>query len=152
MTENEQKYLNYKEQFSRLKKAMECKFYLEALAIEYNIIEDRAESILRYEGNQINDERASITRKLNKIKKIAEQKKSLPEKYFSDDLPDRILDWKEQRNRFIHALIKQTFHTEDIKRIAEEGEHLATQMSRRANNYRRAVERKQKQNSSSADD
>lgn len=142
MTENEQKYLNYKEQFTRLKKAMDYQFYLEALAIEYNIIEDRAESILRYEGNQINDERASITRKLNKIKAIAQQKKSLPEKYFSDDLLDKIAVWKEQRNKFIHALIKQNFHTEDIRLIAEEGRSLATQISQRATNYKRAVERR----------
>ena len=144
MTENEQKYQNYKDQFTRLKKAMDYQFYLEALAIEYNIIEDRAESILRYEGNQINDEKASIYKKLSKIKKLSEQKKSLPEKYFSDDLIDQILLWKDLRNKYIHALLKQSFHTEDIRRIAEEGEYLATQISRRANNYKRAVERRGK--------
>ena len=72
-------YENYKEQMNRLKKAMANAFYLEALFIEYAIMEDRAEAILRYEGNEINAKNGfvSIDRKLNKILKIAEQKKSL---------------------------------------------------------------------------
>ena len=79
--ENMQKYENYKEQMNRLKKAMTNAFYLEALFIEYAIMEDRAEAILRYEGNEINAKNGfvSIDRKLNKIIKIAEQKKILAE-------------------------------------------------------------------------
>ena len=38
---NQQKYENYKEQAIRLKKAINAKFYLEAVFIEYAIIEDR---------------------------------------------------------------------------------------------------------------
>ena len=144
MTENEQKYLNYRDQYNRLNKAMHYQFFLEALAIEYNIIEDRAEAILRYEGNSIKDDKASIYKKLSKIKKIAEQKKSLAEKYFSDDLIDRILVWKDLRNDYIHKLMKQTFHTGDLLIIAEEGEQLARQLSNRASNYKKAVERKNK--------
>ena len=39
------KYLNYKEQMVRLKKAMAAQFYLEAIFIEYAVMEDRLESI-----------------------------------------------------------------------------------------------------------
>lgn len=42
--DNMQKYLNYKEQMGRLKKAIANSFYLEAIFIEYAIIEDRLES------------------------------------------------------------------------------------------------------------
>ena len=45
-----QKYENYREQFIRLKKALDSKFFLEAIFIEYTIIEDRTGSILRDVG------------------------------------------------------------------------------------------------------
>ena len=48
--DNMQKYANYREQFGRLKKAINNNFYLEAIFIEYAIIEDRLESILRHSG------------------------------------------------------------------------------------------------------
>jgi hypothetical protein len=44
LSANMQKYENYKEQMNRLKKAMANAFYLEALFIEYAIMEDRTES------------------------------------------------------------------------------------------------------------
>ena len=144
-TENIQKYENYKEQFKRLNKAIDNRFYLEALFISYAIIEDRSEAILNYEGNGINSKNfVSIDRKLNKIKSIAEQKKSLPQKYFSDSLIDDILAWKEKRNGLIHALMKQSLTTEDLEKAAEDGRRLARELANRATNYRRTVSRRNK--------
>ena len=144
--DNMQKYENYKEQFTRLKKAITYGFYLEALFIEYAIIEDRSEAILRYEGNEINSKNGfvSIDRKLKKIEKIAEQKKSLANKYFSDDLIARISAWKEERNRLIHALMKQSLTTDDLRELALTGQELARELSNRANAYKRAVARRSK--------
>ena len=83
---NQLKYQNYKEQFKRLNKAINNNFFLEAIFIEYVIMEDRTESILSYEGNGIkSDNFVSIDRKLRKIKKIAEQKKSLPKNLTLDE-------------------------------------------------------------------
>ena len=48
LSENLQKYENYKEQFKRLNRALTNGFNLEALFIEYAIMEDRTESILRH--------------------------------------------------------------------------------------------------------
>lgn len=142
--ENMQKYENYKEQMNRLKKAMANAFYLEALFIEYAIMEDRAEAILRYEGNEIKAKNGfvSIDRKLNKILKIAEQKKSLPNRYFSDDLIGRIAAWKEERNRLIHALMKQSLTTEELRGLAENGQALTRELCNRSNNYKRAAARR----------
>lgn len=53
VSENMQKHFNYKEQFKRLKKAIDNNFYLEAVFIEYAIVEDRAESILLYEDKAL---------------------------------------------------------------------------------------------------
>ena len=48
--DNQQKYENYKEQTMRLKRAINSCFYLEKIFIEYAIIEDRLESVLRHSG------------------------------------------------------------------------------------------------------
>ena len=47
---NKKKQENYRIQCRRLKKAMDNAFYLEAVFIEYAILEDRADSVLAYEG------------------------------------------------------------------------------------------------------
>lgn len=138
-----QKYENYREQFKRLKKAIDCKFYLEALFISYAIIEDRAEAILGYEGNVINSKGfVSIDKKLKKIKKLAEQKKSLPQKFFSDSLVDDILTWKETRNELIHALMKKALTTAELEKAAVDGRDYARELANRATGYKRAVERR----------
>ena len=145
--DNMQKYENYREQFKRLNKAFDYKFYMEAIFIEYAIMEDRAEAILRYEGNEIRPknehEFISITRKLSKIEKIAEQKKSLPEKYFSDGIVKNISEWVKQRNSLIHALLKKELTTEDVEIFALEGKRLARELSNKAKNYKSAVARKE---------
>ena len=109
-TENLQKYEDYKEQFKRLDKALKEGFNLEAIFIEYAIMEDRTSSILRYDNNSIKpkgDNQPGIERKLSKIKTISREKGSLPNRYFQDEFIDRIIAWKEERNRLIHALLKQ---------------------------------------------
>ena len=47
---NMQKYFNYQEQMVRLKKAMAAQFYLEAIFIEYAVMEDRLASVLIHSG------------------------------------------------------------------------------------------------------
>jgi len=144
-TDRQLKYNNYKEQFKRLDKAINNNFFLEAMFIAYAIIEDRAESILSYEGNEVHSKGfVSINKKLNKIKKIAERKNSLPARYFSDDLIDEILEWREERNRLIHALMKQSLTTEELQTVALRGKDLARKFANKATTYRRAVERNSK--------
>ena len=145
--ENVQKYENYREQFIRLDKALKAGFNLEAIFIEYAILEDRASSILRYENNSVKprgNRPPSIDAKLRKIKAIAREKKSLPNKYFQDEFIDQIVGWKEERNRMIHALLGQVLTTEELVSLAEEGKKLARELSNKAGNYKRAVERRDK--------
>ena len=146
-TENLQKYENYKEQFKRLDKALKAGFNLEAIFIEYAIMEDRTSSILRYENNTIKtkgDRQPGIEKKLGKIKTIAREKGSLPNRYFQDEFIDRIIAWKDERNRMIHALLKQQLTTEGLASLAEEGKILARELSNKAGNYKRAAERREK--------
>ena len=92
ITNNMQKYANYKEQMGRLKKALNSEFYLEAIFIEYAVMEDRLESILRHSGkwHPKPDQFVSIDSKRKKVVKLAEEKRGLARKYFSAELTDSI--------------------------------------------------------------
>ena len=148
LPENLQKYENYKEQFKRLNSALANGFNLEAMFIEYAILEDRTESIIRHAAkweDYLNTRKGrivTIDSKIRYIQKMAEQKNTLPNKYFCDDLLARILTWKEDRNRLIHALVKQQFEHNEISMLAEQGKHLVDELKKRAGNYNRAIDRR----------
>ena len=143
--ENQLKFENYREQFKRLNKALTNGFNLEAIFIEYAILEDRTESILRHADlwnaytNSRKGNMPTIDSKIRYIKKHAENKKNPLHKYFSDDLLEQVLIWKEERNRLIHALIKQHLTNEDVIRIAQNGRELTRKVRTRTTSYNRII-------------
>jgi len=150
--ENQLKYENYREQFKRLKSALNSGFNLEAMFIEYAIMEDRTESILRHaekweaylksrKGREPN-----IDSKVKYIQKLAENRKDTLHKYFADDMLTELLTWKEERNRLIHALLKQQLEHNEIKALAEQGKQLVDELCKRAGNYNRAIDRRKEKN------
>ena len=147
MTDNRQKYLNYKEQFKRLNRAIASGFNLEAMFIAYSIMEDRSESVLKHAGKydryikKRGDRNPTIESKIKEIQKCRSNRKDLMYRYFSDDLLDKIRDWKEERNRMVHALLKQELTSEELENLALQGKEYARQFCNRATNYRRALER-----------
>lgn len=143
IADNMQKYANYKTQMGRLNKALTNQFYLEAIFIEYAIMEDRLESVLRHSGkwNPKPDSFVSLDTKRKNVAKLAEEKKSLAHKYFPCELTDRIENWKNERNRVIHALMKQNLHTSDLRIIAEEGQTIVKTLCGKTTLYNRALER-----------
>lgn len=148
ISDNIQKYINYKEQFKRLNKAINQQFYLEAIFIEYAILEDRTESVIHHADKwdaYIKNRRGrdpNLDSKIKYIKKLAENRKSLLHRYFADNLLDDILEWKEERNRIIHALMKQALTTEELETIAIKGKDNTCAFRNRAGNYNRAKERR----------
>ena len=150
---NQQKYENYKEQFKRLKRALTDEFNLEAIFIEYAILEDRTESVLRHADKweayikSLKGREPAIDSKIRYIKKIAENKKDIAHKYFSDTLLDDVLSWKEERNRLIHALLKQSFLHNEIHDFAHKGNELVNLLRSRSGNYNRAIERQKEKES-----
>lgn len=146
IAENMLKYANYKEQHERLNKALKNNFYLEAIFIEYAIIEDRLTSILRYEDNTVKSKNGfvSIEKKINKVRAISGEANGLAIKYFASDFLDTIENWKNRRNPLIHALMKQQLTTEELLNLATEGQAIVKDLSRLSRNYKRAVERKAK--------
>ena len=149
MTDNQQKYLNYKEQFKRLNRAIASGFNLEAMFIAYSIMEDRSESVLKHAGKyekylkKRGNRNPSIDSKFKEILKCRSNRKDLMYRYFSDELLDNILDWKDERNRMVHALLKQELTSEELENLALQGKEYARQFCNRATNYRRALERTQ---------
>jgi len=136
---NQQKYENYKEQAIRLKKAINAKFYLEALFIEYAIIEDRFESALRHSGVMVDGKYIGLNKKLSKMEAVAREKKSLAHKYFKPDLLESVNLWKEERNRLIHALMKQALTTEELQNLAEQGQVLVKKLCSITKSYSRKI-------------
>ena len=142
------KYENYREQFKRLNSALNNGFNLEAMFIEYAIMEDRTESILRHADKwdaymkKQNGRDPTINSKVKYIQKLAAFQNDLLHRYFSDDLLDQILIWKDQRNRLIHALLKQQFEHNEVRELAAQGKQLVDELRKRAGNYNRAIDRR----------
>ena len=146
--ENQLKYENYKEQIKRLNSALAHGFNLEAMFIEYAIMEDRTESILRHADKwdaymkKQNGRDPTINSKVKYIQKLAGFNNDLLHKYFSDDLLDRVLTWKDERNRLIHALLKQEFEHNEVSALSNRGKQLVDELRKRAGNYNRAIDRR----------
>lgn len=141
---NMEKYGNYKEQMGRLKKAMDDHFLLEAVFIEYAIMEDRCESLLRHSGVFNPEKHDTINKKLNRIAELARNKTSLIRKYISAELVEEIKAWKDERNRLIHALMKQSLTSEELEQLAAQGQQIVKTLCSKTTSYKRALEREQK--------
>ena len=137
--DNMQKYANYREQFGRLKRALGNSFYLEAIFIEYAIIEDRFESVLRHSGKFNPKRHNSLNTKLSRIKEMQREKSGIVRKYFSDDMIQDVMTWKEDRNQLIHALMKQSLHTEELQMVALKGQSIAKTVSSKTQSYNKAM-------------
>ena len=149
---NVQKYQNYRNQFTRLNKALREEFYLEAIFIAYAIMEDRTESILRHTGKWEAYEKSrkgrnqTIDSKIRYIQKMAEAKKSLENRYLADGTLQQILEWKEERNRMVHALLKQAVTAEELAALAQTGSDLARRLRTNVTNLNRAIKRQEEAN------
>lgn len=142
----QEKYDNYKAQFDRLNKALKNEFYLEAIFIEYAILEDRTESVLHHAGlweaYMKGKKIANIGTKLTFIKNKASVKSCTLHPYFSDDLLDLLRDWKNRRNPLIHDLLNQRLGDDDLKNLALEGSKLVRILRTRATRHNRAADEK----------
>lgn len=141
ITDNMQKHDNYTEQMGRLKRAMNSEFYLEAIAIEYAVVEDRLESILRHSGVFNPEKHDTLEKKRRRLAEMQRSKKGLVRKYISEELLQAIYDWKENRNPMTHTLLKLDLCVEDARAIAEEGQRIAKELNNKVSLYNKALER-----------
>ena len=104
-------------------------------------MEDRLESILRHSGAFNPKRHNRIKPKLGRVDELRREKKSLLHRSFSDEFIESVYQWLDARNQLIHALMKQDLHTEDLQKIALEGQQIVKQLNSKATNYRKALER-----------
>ncbi len=116
-----EKNMKYRDLMTNLKKSIKNEFYYEAIFIEYAILEDRTESILRHANiSTINSKGQTLTLnlKLSKIQQSKFYKYSYVKKHLTKNLINAIYDWKNDRNKLIHDLIKSDYSNEKIKNVA----------------------------------
>ena len=148
---NMEKYNNYRELFPRLNRAVKSEFYFEAIFIAYAIVEDRTESVLRHLGKweayeqqcAAKNKYPTISGKIALIRKAAKKSTSPAAPYFSDDLLERFMDWKELRNKKIHELMNHAFSADELKELAQTGKALARTISNRTESMKRFIARQQ---------
>lgn len=130
---------------SKLKKATYNEFYYEAIFIEYAILEDRTESILRHANiNYKNNKGYSLklSEKLNKIKSRKEFQDKYIQKHITQDLITKIVEWKNERDKLIHCLVKNSFDLESLKNIALDGECLVKRFASKSQLVNKYLEKK----------
>ena len=102
--------------------------YYEAIFIEYAIMEERTESLLKHAGVKY-DEKTKISQKLNKIKSNPKFENKYCKKHIPNDFVDELYKWKMERDRLIHALVKYTYDYDDLRNIALSGEVLSKKLA-----------------------
>ncbi len=128
MEPNKQKQATYAERKVQLKKAMNSGFYFEAIFLEYAIMEDRTESVLRHEGSikLINKQGNLLTlaQKINKIRGCKPFEDGRIRKRLTPELLTSLDAWRVKRNQLVHVLMKNQTDTTELQAIAEEGKEL----------------------------
>ncbi len=143
LPENMRKYYNYREQMGRLKKAINMEFYLEAVFIEYAVMEDRLKSVLEKEGIYDPREHNGLDAKVEGTRKLIGDTACALYQYITPNLLDDIKQWKTTRNKLIHGLMNQAMTTEDLKEFALQGQDLAKTLSNKVTLYKRYLERRE---------
>ncbi len=138
---NKLKQENYAEQAIRLKKALKYEFYVEALAIEYAMIEDRINSIIntvglktvdKYGNNLTINKRLNIIKSNNPFCKVKFLRSKLPVEFVEE-----IREWKDKRNTIIHSLMTTEFQSGEFRELAEQGNNLRKQIDNKSKSIKK---------------
>lgn len=142
---NEEKRQVYAILKTKLKIAMDQEFYLEALLLEYSIVEDRLLSILKHLGlkyTDSNDRELQIGKKIKKVRGQIENDNPLVVGKIDLNMIDRIFAWKDTRNDLVHNSCHRLFNNDEVTKCAEEGAEIVRQLSNSATRIKRAADRK----------
>lgn len=134
--DSRQKNERYKDLMSKLKKSMNNEFYYEAIFIEYAILEDRTESLLRHANIDTYDKNGEKLTLYKKLKAIENNNRFRKDRYvlrhINGELINKLHLWKNKRNDLIHDLIKTKYNNIDIKNIALEGFELVKKLNNKS--------------------
>ncbi len=118
------KQKTYAEQKIRLRRARAGGFFYEAILIEYAMMEDRTESLLRHAGIKTvnnNGNPFMISEKLRKIEGNPKFHDPFIRKRLNVELIERVRKWKKDRDDLTHGLMKHLPDYEKAKQVADEG-------------------------------
>lgn len=141
---NDEKRQVYAVLKTKLKIAMNQHFYLEALLLEYSIIEDRLLSILKHLGlkwTDSNGQELQIGKKMKKVKGQIDNKNSMVIGKLDYDLLDQIYIWKKTRNDLVHKSCHRLYDNNEVAQCAEQGKEIVRKLSNSANRIKRLSEK-----------
>jgi hypothetical protein len=127
---------SYQNLHKKLNKALQNQFYLEAIFIEYAIIEDRLKSIL--ELVKLGTSSKKLIENLDKLIKLRDVNPHI-QKYFAIELISDINDWRIKRNKIVHESLKQGIDDDALQKISEKGYTIVKILSNKSQLYRRMV-------------
>ena len=120
----------------RYHKAIRAGFYLEASWIAYANFEDRLNSVLDKTGGyplDRNGNPVSINQRLNLLKRRRNSNQKLKRAFFDEKIINDVMDWKNRRNPFMHALMKRPRELEDLynelKALAEDSKPILSEFN-----------------------
>ena len=132
---NIKKYNHYKHMLANLNLSLDKGFYLQAVLIEYAMIEDRISSIIRHliSEDAIFNKDGNVLMMNRKIKLIKEYvpkiKDAWLKKYLENELLDNVIEWKNRRNKIVHALMNRFDEDDLIRDVAVEGKDLSRKIN-----------------------
>ena len=145
MEAKKEKQNQYAILMNKLKKATYNEFYYEAIFIEYAIFEDRTGSILKHANiDYINNKGYSLklSEKLNKIKSRKEFQDEYIKKHITQELIEKINNWKNERDKLIHDLVKNPYDSDFLKNIALDGECLVKRFASKSQLVNKYLDKK----------
>ncbi len=124
-------------------------FFMEACWIQYAIIEDRFNSVIRHaypqRGEDLLKTLRGLDRKLEHITEKIHPKDSDCLKTVHKELLNRIRKWKDKRNTLMHEIAE----TDDLdsvqkklKKLAPEGKELINELTARVWKYKKQVQKR----------
>ena len=151
---SEKQRLMHKNLFDKIKNAVHCEFYLEAIFLEYSAVEGRLETIMGVLNLPCNKDLPADIRKEFKISMRIECLKKAylcgDDVFVSSKLNktfwERLKKWIRNRNMYVHGLYKNAEvykeRINDLRLIAEEGFELVNLVY----NETKRIRAKQKKN------
>ncbi len=141
---NDEKHQVYSVLKAKLKIALQQGFYLEALLLEYAIIEDRLSSVLRSANLsylQSDGKETFIKQKIKKIRNAEISKRFPIYSRIPSELLSALEEWIAIRNELVHKSCSRLYNNEEVKKCAFEGEELVRRVSNVARNIKNTKEK-----------
>ncbi len=141
----------YKDLYSRMELSLEKQFYMEACWIQYAIIEDRFNSVIRHaypeKGQQLLQSLRGLDKKLELIIRKIHPNDHDCLKTVHKSLLEKIKKWKDKRNTLMHEITESADIAsvqKKLEKLAPEGKKLTSDLTNRVRKYKESVKKRKK--------